>query len=182
MHTRRMEASSRSLACWGAVAACLGGISYGAWGYLDNPDASAFVIGAVGPVLRVATPALFLGGLVGLYYWTGGGGGPLRRAGLFVGSIGAVLGLFDELDWWEVDRWIPLYAALTAAGLGILAGLYFWTGREGGSLQKIALPVVSAGMVLGLFDGLDLWEPDWWIALLVSLTAVGLELARIGRR
>src|SRR5215210_8377140 len=173
-HTRPTETSSASLARWGAVAACLAGLSYGAWGYLDNPDASAFVIGAVGPVLRVATPALFLGGLVGLYYWTGGGGGPLRRAGLFVGSIGAVLGIFDELDWWEVDRWIPLYAALTAAGLGILAGLYFWRGRQGDPLRRIALPVVSAGTVLGLLDGLDWWEPDWWLVLLVGLTAAGL--------
>jgi len=175
-HTRPTDTSSASLARWGAVAACLAGISYGAWGYLDNPDASAFVIGVVGPVLRVTTPALFLGGLVGLYSWPRGRGGPLRRSGLLVGSIGAVLGLFDELDWWEADRWIPLYAALTAVGLGILAGLYFWTGREGGPLRRIALPVVLAGIVLGLFDGLDWWEPDWWIALLVGLTAVGLDM------
>src|SRR5829696_6592695 len=132
-HTRPTEASSASLARWGAVAACLAGISYGAWGYLDNPDASGFVIGVVGPVLRVTTPALFLGGLVGLYSWPGGRGGPLRRSGLLVGSIGAVLGLFDELDWWEADQ-------------------------------------------LGLLDGLDWWEPDWWIALLVGLTAVGLDM------
>ena len=174
-HTRRMEAS-RSLARWGAVAACLGGICYGAWGYLDNPDASGFVIGVVGPVLRLATPALFLGGLAGLYYWRGGGGWPLRRAGLLVGSIGAVLGIFDELDWWEADRWIWLYAALTAAGLGILAGLYFWRGRQGDPLLGIALPVVLAGTVLGLLDGLDWWEPDWWILLMVGLTAVGLDM------
>jgi len=95
---------------------------------------------------------------------------------LLVGSIGAVLGLFDELDWWEADRWIPLYAALTAVGLGILAGLYFWTGRQGDPLRRIALPVVLAGTVLGLLDGLDWWEPDWWIALLVGLTAVGLDM------
>jgi hypothetical protein len=174
-HTRPTDASSASLARWGAVAACLAGLSYGAWGYLDSPDASGFVIGVVGPVLRVTTPALFLGGLVGLYSWPRRGG-PLRRFGLLVGSIGAVLGLFDELDWWEADRWIPLYAGLTAVGLGILTGLYFWTGREGGSLQRIALPVVLAGTVLGLLDGMDWWEPDWWIALLVGLTAVGLEM------
>ena len=143
---------------------------------MDTPDASGFVIGVVGPVLRVTTPALFLGGLLGLYSWPGGRGGPLRRSGLLVGSIGAVLGLFDELDWWEADRWIPLYAALTAVGLGILAGLYFWIGRQGDPLRRIALPVVLAGTVLGLLDGLDWWEPDWWIALLVGLTAVGLDM------
>ena len=120
--TRRMEASARSLARWGGTAAWLGGISYGAWGYLDNPDASGFVIGVVGPVLRVTTPALFLGSLVGLYSWPGGGGGPLRRFGLLVGSIGAVLGLFDELDWWEPNWWLALLVGLTAVGLDMVFG------------------------------------------------------------
>jgi len=44
----------------------LAGVSYGAWGYLDNPEAGGFVIGVVVPVLALSTPALFLGGLVGL--------------------------------------------------------------------------------------------------------------------
>ena len=92
-----MEASSRSLAWWGAVAACLGGISYGAWGYVDNPDASGFVIGVVRPVLRVTMPALFLGGLVGLYYRLGREGSPAQRTGLLVGLVGTVLGSFDGL-------------------------------------------------------------------------------------
>jgi hypothetical protein len=177
LHTRRMEASSRSLARWGAVAACLGALSYGTWGYLDNPDASGFVIGVVGPVLRMVTPAFFLGGFAGLYSWTGVGGGPLRRGGLLAGLVGSLLGIFDELDWWEADRWIWLYALLTAVGLGILTGLYFWRGREGDPLRRIALPVVLTGTVLGIFDGLDWWEPDWWILLLVGLTAVGLDMA-----
>jgi hypothetical protein len=101
-HTRRMGASSPSLARWGAAAACLGGISYGAWGFLHNPDASEFVIGVV-PVLGVTTPTLFLGGLAGLYSWLGGGGSPLARTGLVVGLVGTVLGVFDGLDWWELD-------------------------------------------------------------------------------
>jgi hypothetical protein len=73
-HTRRTEASSASLARWGGAAACLGGISYGAAGYLDAPDTAGFVIGVVLPVLEVVTPALFLGGFLGLYFWPGGGG------------------------------------------------------------------------------------------------------------
>ena len=118
-HTRRIEASSPSLARWGAAAACLGAISYGAWGYLDNPDASGFVIGVVVPVLGVTTPTLFLGGLVGLYSWLGGGGSPLARTGLLVGLVGTVLGVFDGLDWWEgLDWWILLFAALTVVGVG----------------------------------------------------------------
>ena len=175
-HTRPTEASSASLARWGAAAACLAGLSYGAAGYLDNPDASRFVIGVVVPVLAVTTPALFLASLMGLYFWPAGGGGPLRSAALLAGSIGTVLGVFDGLDWWESDRWLPVYAALTAAGLGILVGLYFWSRGGGGPLRRVALPVGLVGTVLGLLDGLDWWEPDWWILLFIALTAAGLEM------
>jgi hypothetical protein len=116
-----MEASSPSLVRWGAAAACLGGISYGAAGYLDNPDASGFVIGVVMPVLRVSTPTLFLGGLVGFYSWLEGGGSLLQRAGLLVGLIGTVLGVFDGLDWWEgLNWWILLFAGLIAVGVGMI--------------------------------------------------------------
>jgi hypothetical protein len=120
--TSPTQASSASLARWGAAAACLAGLSYGAAGYLDNPDASGFVAGVVVPVLGVTTPALFLGGLAGLYSWTGSEGSPLRSAALLVGLTGTVLGLFDGLDWWEPDWWSLLFVALTAAGLEMV----FW--------------------------------------------------------
>jgi hypothetical protein len=174
------EASSASLARWGGAAVCLGALSYGASGYLDKPDASGFVVGVVLPVLEALTAASFLGGVLGLYYWLGGGGGFLWRAGLLVGSVGAVLGLFDALDWWESDRWIPLYAVLTAVGLGILVGLYFWAGEGDTPPWKAALAVGSVGTLLGLFDGLDLWEPDWWTLLFLALVAVGLGMVREG--
>ena len=103
-HDRPTEASPASLARWDAAAACLGGISYGAAGFLDNPDALDFVVYVVVPVLEVITPALFLGSFLGLYSRPGGGGGFLRRSGLLVGSVGTVLGLFDGLDWWQMDR------------------------------------------------------------------------------
>lgn len=119
-HTRRMEASSRSLARCGAVAACLGGVSYGAWGYLDNPDVSGFVIAVVVPMLSITTPALFLGGLVGLYYWLGRGGSLLKRIGLLVGLVGSLLGLFNGLDWWELEWSILLFAGLTVLGVGMV--------------------------------------------------------------
>jgi hypothetical protein len=170
-----MGAPSASLARWGAAAACLGGISYGAWGYLDNPEASGFVIGVVVPVLGVTTPTLFLGGLAGLYSWLGGGGSPLTRTALVVGLIGTVLGVFDGLNWWESDRWVQLYAALTAAGAGILVVLYSWLGGGGGSpLAKTGLVVGLVGTVLGMFDGLDWWELEWWILLFAALTVVGV--------
>jgi hypothetical protein len=172
-----MEASSPSLARGGAAAACLGGISYGAAGYLDNPNASEFVAGVVLPVLMVTTPALFLGGLVGLYSWLGGGGSPLQRTGLLVGLVGTVLGVFDTLDWWESDRWILLYASLTAVGIGILIGLSFWLERGGGGpLRRTGLLVGLVGTVLGLFDGLDWWELEWWILLFAALTVVGVGM------
>jgi hypothetical protein len=176
VHTRRMETSSPSVARWGAAAACLGGISYGAWGYLDNPDASGFGIGDVVPVLGVTTPALFLGGLVGLYSWLGGGGSPLTRTALVVGLVGTVLGVFDGLDWWESDRWIPLYAALTVVGAGILVSLYLWLGRGGSPLARTGLLVGLVGTVLGVFDGLDWGELEWWVLLFAALTVVGIGM------
>jgi hypothetical protein len=175
-HIRRMEASSRFRARSGAVAACLGGISYGAWGYLDNPDASAFFIGFFVPVLSVTTPALFLGGLVGLYYWLGRGGSLLQRTGLLVGLVGSLLALFDNLDWWESARWIPLYAVLTAAGLGILVGLYYWSGRGGNPPRRTGLLVGLIGVVLALFDGLDWWELEWSILLFAGFTVLGVGM------
>src|SRR5215217_5190145 len=48
-HTRLMRTPSSPLARWGGVAACLGGISYGAYGYFsDNTDMPRFVIAEVG--------------------------------------------------------------------------------------------------------------------------------------
>src|SRR3712207_7183941 len=46
--------------------------SYGAYGYLsDNPDMPGLLIEAVVPLLKLATWALFFGGLVGLHFWLG---------------------------------------------------------------------------------------------------------------
>jgi hypothetical protein len=68
-------------------------------------------------------------------------------------------------------------------GLGVFVGLSFWSGRGGGPVRRVALPVVLAGTALGLADGLDWWEPDWWVLLFFALTAAGLELVfEEGRR
>jgi len=115
-----MAVSSTTLARWGAAAACLGGISYGAWGYLDNPAVSGFVVGIVVPVLSLITPTLFLGGLVGLYSWLSRGGSCLQRTGLLVGSLGSILGVIHELGWWESEWWPLLVAGLTMVGVGMV--------------------------------------------------------------
>ena len=88
---------------------------------MDNPDASRFVIGVV-KVLTVTTPALFLASLMGLYFWPGRKGGPLRSVALLVGLVGTVLDVFDGLDWWEPEWWVLLFTALTAAGLEMVFG------------------------------------------------------------
>jgi hypothetical protein len=118
--TRRTAASSSPLARWGASAACLAGLSYGAWGYLDTPEASDFVIGTVVPALGLITPTLFLGSLIGLCSWLGRGGSSLQRTGLLVGLLGTTLGVIDGLDWWESDWWTLLFAGLTAVGIGMV--------------------------------------------------------------
>lgn len=93
----------------------------GAWGYLDNPDASEFVIGTVVPVLGLTTPTLFLGGLICLYSWLGRGAGPLQRTGLLVGLLGTMLGVINGLDWGESGGWWTLLCAgLTAVGVGMV--------------------------------------------------------------
>lgn len=136
-HTRRMEASSPPLARWGGVAACLGGISYGAYGYLsDNPDMPRLLIEAVVPLLKVATWALFFGALVGLHCWLGsrlGGGGSrlLERAGVVVGLLASVVGLLasvvDEEHGMGLWATLPqgkeqtlLYTGLTVVGVATL--------------------------------------------------------------
>ena len=132
-HATRREGPPLSLARWGGAAACLAGVSYGAAGYLDNPEAGGFVIGVVVPVLALSTPALFLGGLVGLYAWLGGGGnrlGSLGSTGLLVGLLGTVLGVIDGVGQWRVEwwptlpywvNWMPLlFAGLTVVGAATL--------------------------------------------------------------
>jgi hypothetical protein len=117
--TRGSKVSSSALTRWGG-AACLAGLSYGAWGYLDNPDAPEFVTGAVLPVLTLTTPALFLGGLAGLYSWLGGGGSRLTRTGLLVGMLGTVLGVMHGLARWPTLPCLENWLILLFASLGVV--------------------------------------------------------------
>jgi hypothetical protein len=120
------------------VAACLGGVSYGAYGYFsDNPDVPRLDIAAVVPLLKLATPALFLGGLVGLHSWLGswlgGGASRLERAGVVLGLLGSVVGLLggvmDEEHGMGLWATLPhlgggrtfLYSGLTVVGVATLS-------------------------------------------------------------
>src|SRR5215210_8260411 len=120
-HTRLTGIPSSPLARWGGLATCLGGISYGTYGYLsDNPDVPRLVIAAVVPLLKVATPASFLGGLVGLHSWLGprfgGGGSHLERAGVVLGLLGSVVGLLGSVV--EEEHGMGLWATLPHLGGG----------------------------------------------------------------
>ena len=133
-----MGIPSSPLSRWGGVAACLGGISYGAYGYFsENPDVPRLVITAVIPLLKLATPALFLGGFVGLHFWLGsrfgGGGSRLERAGVVLGLLGSVVGLLggvmDEEHGMGPWAMLPhlgggrplLYTGLTVVGIATLS-------------------------------------------------------------
>jgi hypothetical protein len=137
VHEANGRFSSPFFARLGGVAACLGGISYGAYGYLsDNPDMPGLLIEAVVPLLKLATWALFFGGLVGLHFWLGsrlGGGGSrlLERAGVVVGLLASVVGLLasmvDEEHGMGLWATLPqgkeqalLYTGLTVVGVATL--------------------------------------------------------------
>jgi hypothetical protein len=125
VRARSSRVSSPAFTRWGGATACLAGLYYGALGYLDAPDSPEFVIGTVVPALELTTPALFLGGFVGLYSQLGRGGGRLRRMGLVVGMLGTTLGVVQGLDWWPtlpyLANWLtPLFAGLAVAGAATL--------------------------------------------------------------
>jgi hypothetical protein len=103
------------------VAACLGGISYGAYGYLsDKSDVPRLLIAAVIPLLKLATSALFLVGLVGLHSWLGsrfgGGGSLLERAGVVLGLLGSMVGLLGSVM--DEEHGMGLWATLPHLGGG----------------------------------------------------------------
>ena len=118
---------------WGGAAAILGGLSYAAAGYLDTPDISRSAR-AVVALLSVATPTLFLGGLLGLGLLVLGGEGSVMAAtGLLLSCLGNVWGVIHAVDLDAVDLdyalglsglvgwwWALLFAGLSLMGIATL--------------------------------------------------------------
>jgi hypothetical protein len=113
---------------WGGAAAILAGLSYGAAGYLDTPGISGYTSVLVS-VLSVSTPALFLGGVLGLRSLLGGERSPIRGTGFLLGCLGTILGTIAAVgsgqnllwlaligSWW----WALLFGGLTLMGLSSL--------------------------------------------------------------
>jgi hypothetical protein len=104
------------------------------------------------PVLKVTTPASFLGGLVGLYSRLGGGDRPLlARAGLLVGLLGTVLGVVRGLQRGETpyaDYWFPLLLA----GLTILGVATLLIEDAPRSLRALVIASATLGWVSVLTD------------------------------
>ena len=158
---------------WGGAAAVLAGVSYAAAGYLDRPGMSAYTSALVA-LLSVSTPALFLGGLVGLgSLLLGGELSYAGRAGFLVGCLGTMLGtihaVFDAVglrqtfwalasrpflalasvgNWW----WVLFFGGLTLMGVAALL-------RE--ELRPLGALVLTSG-VLG------------WVSLLTDPSFIGV--------
>jgi hypothetical protein len=183
IHTRLMRIPSSLLARWGGVAACLGGISYGAYGYFsDNPDMPRLVIAAVVPLLKLATPALFLGGFVGLHSWLGsrfgGVGGTLERAGVGLGLLGSVVGLLGSVV--DEEHGTGLWATLPHLG-GAHTLLYTGLTLVGvATLGKDAPRRLLGALVLG--SGALGWvslltDPDFFSGVPVSMGSLHVAFA-----
>src|SRR5688500_13170090 len=122
---RSSPRTSPTRARLGGTAAVLAGLCYGAAGYLDRPGISGYTDALVS-VLRVAIPALFLGGLLGLQARLSDAtqtdfAASAGIVGFVFGCFGAVLGIAGALGlegtattffWWEL-----LLAGLTLMGL-----------------------------------------------------------------
>ncbi len=82
------------------------------------------------------------------------------------------------LVWQAEAHTILLVLGLTtpALFLGDLMGLYSWLGRGDSFLQRTGLLVGLLGTMLGMIDGLEWWESEWWIVLFAGLTAVGGDM------
>ncbi len=106
----------------GGAAFILAGFSYGGWGYLDNPGDTGYVF-AIVAALSATTPALFLIGLVGLYFSVGREGSFLGHVAFLLGILGTALGFMNGIGWVSeagISWWVLLFFCLTLAGLNTI--------------------------------------------------------------
>jgi hypothetical protein len=159
----------------GGTAAGLTGLCYGAAGYLDKPDVSGFTSAFVS-VLRVAIPAFFLGGLLGLHarILLAAQTSLASGAGVVLGCFGAVLGMVGALEsgqatysklteitnWW----WVPLLAGLTLMGLA--------------AFQKEGLRLLGAVVLIsGVLGWVSVLTDPAFSGVLVSMCPVHVAFA-----
>ncbi len=142
----KSERTTRTLIRWGGATAVLAGLSYAAAGYLDKPGMTEYA-GALVTLLSVTTPALFLGGLLGLgLLLLRGERNIIAATGLLLGSFGTIWGVIEAVGlgwalglsslggWW----WALLFAGLTLMGIAALA-------RK--TLQRLGALVLTSGML-----------------------------------
>lgn len=167
-YTTQSEDSSSARTRWGGAAAAFAGISYGALGYLHGIDPPDYV-SAVLPVLAVATPALFLLGLVGLHSQLGGTANRLGETAFLLGFAGTGLGVFAEVvAWWPTppivkNWWAQLYTFNWLAQLAVSLTLVGITTLVKERLGRWGALVLTSGM----FGCLSLvTDPDFSAALM----------------
>ncbi len=161
----------------GGTAAVLAGLSYGAAGYLDKPDISVYTSAFVS-VLGVATPALFVGGLLGLHcrLLFGAQRSFASGAGFVVSCLGAVLGVIDALvgleqtflgfsrigSWW----WVLLLAGLTLMGLATL-------------LKEVTWPLGALVLASGILGWVSLLTDPAFSGVLVPIRPAHVAFAAV---
>jgi hypothetical protein len=156
------KSTTLTLIRWGGAAAISGGLSYAAAGYLDRPGISGY-ISALVLVLGVATPAFFLGGLVGLgsRLLLGGELSYVRETGFVLGCLGTMVGLVYEVihtvihavgleqNFWGLHSVRIWWLALLFAGLTLI-GMVTLLKEE---LRRLGALVLTSGL-LGLGSSL----------------------------
>ncbi len=161
----------------GATAAILAGLCYGAAGYLDRPAISGFTSALIS-VLSVATPALFLGGLLGLHYrllltsqrsLTSG-------AGLLSGCLGAMLGIvgalgLEQTPYLELTRITDWWLGLLLAGLTLMGLAAF--------LKEGLRPLGALVLISGALGWVSLLTDPAFSGVLVPMRPVHVAFAAV---
>ena len=147
------ERTTLTLIRWGGAATVFGSLSYLAAGYLDRPGISGYTSALVS-MLGVATPAFFLGGLVGLgsrLLLFRGEPSYVRGTGFVIGCLGTMLGVINavshavglEQTYWELDSVGNWWLALLFTGLTLI-GMFTLLKEE---LRRLGALVLTSGLL-----------------------------------